>query len=161
MELIKEMRQETGLTQSAFAKRYHIPLQTLKQWESDANSSSFRTPPAYITYMLGRLVYHDYGIIPKSKAAKVHDLIRAAKDSRYHAAQWLRYLRKEFKGTTPKITPLQLDYLLESDNLTMFQKVSLSRAMQQDTITNQYVTALNRRATPSMLDQIRQKRGLQ
>ena len=160
MQLIKELRLETDLTQDAFAKRYHIPLQTLKQWESDSKSSSFRTPPAYVTYMLGRLVYHDYGIIPQSESAKTRDLIRAAKDSRFHAAQWFRYLRKEFNGDALKITPLQLDYLLESDELTMFQKISLSRAAQQGTVTNQYVTALNRRATSSMLNQIRRKREL-
>ncbi len=59
---IKVMRKSTGLTQKDFAARYHIPVQTLKQWESDPESSSYRKPPEYILYMLGRLVEIDYEV---------------------------------------------------------------------------------------------------
>ena len=58
---IREIRKKTGLTQRAFAMSYRIPLQTLKQWESDSLSTSFRKPPAYVEYMLGRLVGYEFG----------------------------------------------------------------------------------------------------
>ena len=57
---IKKIRKNAGLTQKKFAETYHIPLQTLKQWESNPMSSSHRKPPGYILYMLDRLVKIDY-----------------------------------------------------------------------------------------------------
>lgn len=45
--IIKELRAQTGLSQSAFAKKYNIPLRTLQQWEQGRS-----TPPAYVVGML-------------------------------------------------------------------------------------------------------------
>ena len=45
---VKEIRKKTGLSQREFAEKYQIPLQTLKQWESDEGSSSHRKPPEYV-----------------------------------------------------------------------------------------------------------------
>ena len=64
---LKDIRQKTGLTQKAFAARYHIPLQTLKQWECAPGSKSYRTPPEYILYMVGRLVEIDYAADPAAQ----------------------------------------------------------------------------------------------
>jgi len=61
---IKEIRAATGLTQKAFAEQYQIPLQTLKQWESDPESSCYRTPPEYLLYLLERAVAEDYEVAP-------------------------------------------------------------------------------------------------
>ena len=155
--IVKELRKITGLTQKEFAGKYQIPLQTLKQWESAEGSTSFRKPPEYVTFMLGRLVLNDYGHVPEKEAARVKDLIRAAQDSRYHAKQWLRYLRKELVDGKSRLTALQIECFLESDEVTLFQKVSLKRAMQQNTTTNRRISELNKRAEPKMLDAIRRK----
>lgn len=52
---ISDIRKKTGLTQKAFAEEYHLPLQTLKQWESSPESTSHRTCPDYIVYYLEKL----------------------------------------------------------------------------------------------------------
>lgn len=49
---IKEIRKKSGLTQVQLAKKYRIPLQTIKQWESNPQSTSYRKCPAYVEYML-------------------------------------------------------------------------------------------------------------
>ena len=50
--LIKELRKITGLSQTAFAKKFHIPVGTLSHWEQGV-----RTPPDYVVYMLSRIIY--------------------------------------------------------------------------------------------------------
>lgn len=57
---IKHIRELTGLTQSNFAEKYHIPLDTLKGWEAMSYSSRYRECPEYVKYMLLRLVAIDY-----------------------------------------------------------------------------------------------------
>ena len=49
---VKEIRKKTGLSQREFAEKYQIPLQTLKQWESDEGSSSHRKPPEYVLSLI-------------------------------------------------------------------------------------------------------------
>jgi putative transcriptional regulator len=44
---LKDIRKETGLTQKVFAKKYHIPIRTLQDWEQERR----RTPP-YVIFML-------------------------------------------------------------------------------------------------------------
>jgi transcriptional regulator with XRE-family HTH domain len=56
---IKELRTMTGLTQAKFAEKYHIPLQTVKQWESSKDSSSYRTPPAYALRLLEQAIFRN------------------------------------------------------------------------------------------------------
>ncbi len=59
MHTIKELRRLTGLTQVKFAEKYHIPLQTVKQWEASKDSSSYRTPPAYALKLLEQTILRD------------------------------------------------------------------------------------------------------
>ena len=40
---VRELRLQTGLSQSKFAKMFDIPVSTLKDWEQER-----RTPPAYV-----------------------------------------------------------------------------------------------------------------
>lgn len=47
MNEIKGIRKSTGLTQRAFAERYHIPLDTLRKWEAN-----LRKPPFYVLELL-------------------------------------------------------------------------------------------------------------
>lgn len=51
---VKELRQITGLTQKAFAEKYHIPKRTLENWEGGQ-----REPSETILYLLKRAVTED------------------------------------------------------------------------------------------------------
>lgn len=166
----KKIRSATGLSQREFAEHYHIPLQTLKQWESAPESSSHRTPPDYVLYLLEANVLVDFN--DQRRSADTADsrvlsdqetrliaydhLLRAAQDSYGDARLWYRYLRKEFKEDSCRIDPDGIDYLLNSDVLSMFQKVSLKRAVTPGSPTNICITNLNKKATTPMLDAIRQ-----
>lgn len=44
---IKELRFQTGLSQSKFARMFDIPVSTLKDWEQGR-----RTPPVYVVNMI-------------------------------------------------------------------------------------------------------------
>ena len=44
---IKELRLQTGLSQSAFAKYFEIPLRTVQDWEQDK-----RKPPEYLVKLI-------------------------------------------------------------------------------------------------------------
>lgn len=52
---IKDLRHLTGLTQEAFATKYHIPRRTLQNWESGE-----RKPTGYIRELLEFRIKHDY-----------------------------------------------------------------------------------------------------
>ena len=171
---IHDMRCDLGLTQRQFAEKFHVPLQTLKQWECSPQSSSHREPPAYVVYMMERIMDLEHGAQAEDEAsqtgveaARIRDesaqtghLIRAARHSRYNACHWFRYLRKEVdEEGRIRISPAEAEALLSGDDLTMFQKVSLRCAMQQDSPTNRYIAALNRRAQTPMMDQLLMRTG--
>ena len=44
---VKELRMQTGLSQSKFAKMFDVPVATLKDWEQER-----RNPPAYVINMM-------------------------------------------------------------------------------------------------------------
>ncbi|MBR6384068.1 MAG: helix-turn-helix domain-containing protein [Lachnospiraceae bacterium] len=44
---IKELRKETGLSQSKFAAKFGIPVRTLQQWEQGISA-----PPEYLVRMM-------------------------------------------------------------------------------------------------------------
>ena len=48
---IKELRSQTGLSQSKFAAMFDIPVSTLKDWEQER-----RTPPAYVVNMIKKIL---------------------------------------------------------------------------------------------------------
>lgn len=151
---IKEIRAKTGMTQKDFSAQYRIPLQTLKQWESNPESASFRTPPDYLIHMLKRLVEYDYDVHISDTIGRTDALIRHAEESKYNTKQWLRYLRKTFNNDKAMITKRELNHLLRSSNLTMCQKLILKRAMTSGTPTNEYVIRLNNHADTPMLKEI-------
>lgn len=51
---IKEIREQTGLSQVEFCKRYGIPKGTLCHWESGE-----RKPPLYVLNLLEKVVEKD------------------------------------------------------------------------------------------------------
>lgn len=152
---IKTLREKSGLTQKAFADRYHIPVQTLKQWESDPNSTSHRTPPDYFVYILGKLFEYERQEYCQISSGAENSVLRAAEQSKNDAKLWLRYLRKEFIGGRTRLTPEQVAAILNSGKLTMYQRISLLRAIEPGTITNKYVLSLNEPAKTPILDAIR------
>ena len=78
-------------------------------------------------------------------------LENAAKESRYHAGLWFRYLRKVFEQGEIQLNNEELSIILRSPDLTMFQKVSLKQAATNGTPTQRYVADLNRRTQIPML----------
>ncbi len=48
---IKEMRAQTGLSQSQFAAKFNIPTGTFQAWEQGRQK-----PPAYVTSMMQRIL---------------------------------------------------------------------------------------------------------
>lgn len=53
---ILELRQQTGLSQSQFAKKFHIQLKTLQSWEQ-----GWRNTPECILYMVQRILELEKG----------------------------------------------------------------------------------------------------
>lgn len=153
---VKEIRKITRLTQKQFAEKYHIPLQTLKQWESDKNSTSFRVPPSYLCYLLERLVKIDYESF-ENNDTKIVYLYSAAEHSKYNAKHWFRYLRKEFDNDNKQLTADQIAELLLSNELTLFQKISLKRALEKDSLTHEYISSLNHKTQTPMLKKVMEK----
>lgn len=51
MDSIKKLRQISGLSQSEFAKKYHINIFTLQQWERERNKI-----PDHMLYALNRVI---------------------------------------------------------------------------------------------------------
>lgn len=51
MKTIKELCEEYGLSQTALAKRFDIPLRTIQDWYAGR-----RTPPDYVVRMMDELL---------------------------------------------------------------------------------------------------------
>lgn len=92
---VREIRKTTGLTQKDFSARYHIPLQTLKQWESSPQSTSHRAPPEYVLFMLQKLVEHDFHSAVSEPLNRVDNLAFAAQESADNARQWYGFMIQE------------------------------------------------------------------
>ena len=166
---VKELREMTGMSQKTFAMKYHIPLQTLKQWESKEGSKSHRNPPDYVEFLLGEVVrasaigtYREETEHKQGKeltngqtvSAKVIYTIRTAKDSRDNARLWLRYIAKHFEANATPLNPSELQCLLACDDLTMFQKCALKSAYQNGSPTNQYVIQQSQRCDTSFVENL-------
>lgn len=52
---IKEIRQLTGLSQTAFGNKYGIPMRTIQNWENGK-----RECPSYLVSLLERVVKEDF-----------------------------------------------------------------------------------------------------
>lgn len=54
-ERIRNLRKLTGLSQTAFGKKYGIPMRTIQNWETGVNEA-----PGYVISLLERVVREDY-----------------------------------------------------------------------------------------------------
>ena len=81
---IKDIRKMSSCTQAEFADKYHIPLQTLKQWESSPDSSSYRQCPEYVRLLLQKDVEHEviYRMVDSleryKKEKNIQDLLKTS-----------------------------------------------------------------------------------
>ena len=50
-ERIKQLRKNTGLSQSKFAARFGVPVRTLQQWEQGQSA-----PPEYVVRMIAYIL---------------------------------------------------------------------------------------------------------
>lgn len=50
-ERIRELRRETGLSQSKFSAKFGIPVRTLQQWEQGISA-----PPGYVVRMMAYIM---------------------------------------------------------------------------------------------------------
>ena len=67
--MIKDLRQQMGLSQSQFAERFGIPVRTIQQWEQGKSS-----PPSYVSDMMVKLAgYSEPIIIEKVRKRSVGD----------------------------------------------------------------------------------------
>lgn len=82
---------------------------------------------------------------------------KAALESRNCSEQWFRYLRKIVSEDGCKLSELQINMLLSSSSLTMYQKLLLKRAIIPETETNLKVLGLNRKTKVPMIEEIRRK----
>lgn len=53
-QTIKEMRQQTGLSQSQFAEKFGIPVRTIQKWEIGASK-----PKPYLLHMMQEMLRQD------------------------------------------------------------------------------------------------------
>ena len=51
---IQELRKETGLSQSQFAKKFDIPVGTLQHWEQ-----GIRKPPEYVLALITSVITYE------------------------------------------------------------------------------------------------------
>ena len=58
---VRELRLQTGLSQSKFAKMFDVPVSTLKDWEQER-----RKPPAYVINMMRTILQYKGMIISQS-----------------------------------------------------------------------------------------------
>ncbi len=68
MRLIKEMRLATGMSQSQFAKKYNIPVSTLRKWEQGESR-----PPAYVVELISNAIPSDCDNLVKITASNGKD----------------------------------------------------------------------------------------
>lgn len=54
MRKIKELRKQTGMSQSQFATYFDIPVRTLQDWEQER-----RQPPEYLVRLMERLLKYE------------------------------------------------------------------------------------------------------
>jgi len=58
---VRELRLQTGLSQSKFAKMFDVPVATLKDWEQER-----RNPPAYVINMMRTILQYKGMLISQS-----------------------------------------------------------------------------------------------
>jgi len=82
-------------------------------------------------------------------------MIMAAKHSKGNAKHWFRYLCKYIDKCDTVFTHADVDFLCTHESLSLFQRVTLKAAFKEDSLTRQYILAMNQPATFDMVAKIR------
>jgi serine/threonine-protein kinase RIO1 len=82
-------------------------------------------------------------------------IIKAAQHSRGSAAHWFRYLRKDIDNLGTLFTQKDVDDLVQNEELTYFQRVSLKAAFEEGSPTRQHIINLNKPARLQMVSQVK------
>lgn len=85
----------------------------------------------------------------------VNFFINGAIDSKGNAQHWFRYLRKMIKDDKVILSQEEINELLKSDSLSLFQKVTLERAVSPGSPTFEFVSALNKPYKPKYYNLLR------
>ena len=91
------------------------------------------------------------------RMSKTNFFIQGAIQSKDNVAHWFRYLRKIIVNDKITLTPDEISELLNNENLTMFQKISLKRATTINSPTYLYVSSLNKPAKLKFCDALRKR----
>ncbi len=84
-------------------------------------------------------------------------MIQASKQSQFNASHWFRYLRKVIFEDYSYLTNQDVEKLLDSKELTRFQKISLKYVFQEHTPTHKYVISLNKPAKLTNVQKLMEK----
>ncbi|MGO6385663.1 hypothetical protein ACTQQW_01890 [Streptococcus pneumoniae] len=84
-------------------------------------------------------------------------MIQASKQSQFNASHWFCYLRKVIFEDYSYLTNQDVEKLLDSKELTRFQKISLKYAFQEHTPTHKYVISLNKPAKLTNVQKLMEK----
>ncbi|WP_229771266.1 hypothetical protein [Anaerococcus porci] len=93
-----------------------------------------------------------------NKNERLYELmIKIAKETKYNAGHWYRYLRKFIKRDKILIDKSTEEKLLESSELTNFQKVSLKLALDETTKVHEYIINLNEKTKKKNFNKLMEK----
>ena len=84
-------------------------------------------------------------------------MIKAARDSKYNAKHWFRYLCKVISEDTTYLTQEDMERLLNCSELTMFQKVTLKCANNSQHPLHEYIVRRNKPAKLVMVPRLMEK----
>jgi len=75
-------------------------------------------------------------------------LLEASKHANGNGEIWFRYLYKVIQDDGTKLTPTDVELLLNDPNLLPFEKVTLQDALTEGTHTREHVLSANRKTKP-------------
>ena len=81
----------------------------------------------------------------------------AAQHSKGNAAHWFRYLRKDIDKYGVLFAEEEINELFNSENLALFQRVSLVAAFTEGSPTQQHIKSLNEKAKTNMVSAVKRK----
>jgi hypothetical protein len=84
-------------------------------------------------------------------------MVMAAQHTKGSAAHWFRYLRKDINNFGTLFTSKDIENLFNNEALTLFQRVTIKAAFENDSPTRKYIISLNKPVEPKMVLAIKDK----
>ena len=121
---LKRLRMQNDMTQKEMAEYLGVSKKAVEAWEYGENP-----PSGPVKRLLDILQYGEPGALPfsvtKEKDTAVRFVVNAATHSRGNGKHWMRYLRKLYKEEKLNLTNEQIESILKSEKLDIFQIQSL------------------------------------